>query len=201
MSVFIEERLLDCVAYGTSGGPTFRTRKVALQSGVIRRNPFRARPLYRYGILYRNLTPEDHDTVIAAFNACYGGVNSFRLKDWSDFSADNELLSALGAGAPQSIQLTKAYTFGVQGISRSIRKPVSGTVVIYANGVPISASIDHTTGVATFTASNGAILRWSGEFDVPVMFEQDELQFSANSRGKLGLFLTADVSLIEDISA
>lgn len=198
---FIEERLLECVTFGTSGGPTFVTRKVPLRSGIIRRNPLRSRPLYRFRIIYRNLLPEDHAEVIAAFNACYGGVHSFRLKDWADFEATDELLPVLGTGAEQSVQLAKNYTFGPQTVVRPIRKPVAGTVVLTDDGTPIAATIDLTTGIATFTASDGGVLRWSGEFDVPVMFEDDELSFSGDDKGKHGLFLTSDVSLMEDISA
>lgn len=197
---FIESRLLDCVAYGTAGGPTWLTRKVSLRSGIIRRNPLRSRPLYRFNIIYRNLEPADHREVIGAFNACFGGVHSFRLKDWSDFEADDELMSVLGTGSPQTVQLSKIYEFGVQNVERPIRKPVTGTVVITDDGTPISATIDYTTGEATFTASVGGILRWSGEFDVPVMFEDDSLQFSFDNRSASGLFLTSDTALMEDIS-
>lgn len=197
---FIETRLLDCVSYGTAGGPTWLTRKVSLRSGIIRRNPLRSRPIYRFQLVYRNLEPADHVEVINAFNACFGGVHSFRLKDWSDYIADDELLSVLGTGSPQTVQLSKIYEFGNQNISRPIRKPVDGSVTMTDDGAPLSVSVDYTTGMATFTASNGGVLRWSGEFDVPVMFEDDQLSFSFDNRSASGLFLTSDVSLMEDIS-
>lgn len=197
---FIEARLLDCVAYGTSGGPTWLTRKVTLRSGIVRRNPLRSRPLYRFNIIYRNLLPRDHMEVINAFNACLGGVYSFRLKDWSDYQAVNELIPVLGTGTEQTVQLAKVYQFGDRNVVRPIRKPVVGTVVITDDGNPIAATVDYTTGMATFTASNGGILRWSGEFDVPVMFEDDELSFTGDEKGAEGLFLTSDVALMEDIS-
>lgn len=176
------------------------TRKVGLRSGIVRRNPLRSRPLYSYTIVYRNLQPTDHQLVIDAFNACYGGVFAFRLKDWSDFEADDEEI-AVGTGSPQTVQLAKLYTFGTQTISRPIRKPVTGTVVVTANSVPIAATIDYTTGEATFTATAGHIVRWSGEFDVPVYFEDDKLIFSFDDKSAQGLFLTSDVTLTEDISA
>lgn len=197
---FIEERLLECVTYGTRGGPTWFTRKVGLKSGVLRRNANRSRPLYRYTVIYRNLQPVDHAEVIDAFNACMGGVHSFRLKDWADFEADDVALPTLATGASQALQLYKPYTFGSETVYRPIRKPVSGTVSLTANNVPISASIDYTTGIATFTASIGSTIRWTGEFDVPVMFEDDELQFTGDDKGVNGLFLTSDVSLVEDIA-
>lgn len=198
---FIEERLLDCVSYGTQGGPTWLTRKVGLKNGIIRRNPMRSRPLYRFNIVYRNLNPSSHAEVIDAFNACFGGAHSFRLKDWADFEASNEQLSALSTGSPQTLQLRKLYTFGGQTVARPIRKPVTGTVTMRRNGVPFSpTSIDYTTGLVTFTQAAGGVITWSGEFDVPVMFEDDELSFSGDDKGVDGLFLTSDVSLMEDIS-
>lgn len=197
---FIESRLLDCVAYGTQGGPTWLTRKVGLRSGVVRRNAMRSRPLYRFTVMYQNLREEDHESVIEAFNACFGGVHSFRLKDWSDYRAVDQEMSALGTGAEQTLQLRKLYTFGTQTVARPIRKPVTGTVTLTADGSPISATIDYTTGMATYTAPMGSVVRWSGQFDVPVMFDDDELSFSYEARGSTGLLLTSDISLSEDIS-
>lgn len=197
---FIDARLLDCVARGTEGGPTWSTRKVGLRSGHIRRNANRVRPLYRYTILYQALNPEYHADVIDAFNACRGGLHSFRLKDWADFEADQVQLPELGTGSPQQVQLRKPYVFGGQTLWRPIRKPVASTVTMTANGAPLAATIDYATGIASFTAAIGAVIEWSGEFDVPVMFEDDALSFQAVSRGRQGLFLTADVSLLEDIS-
>lgn len=197
---FIDARLLDCVAYGTEGGPTWATRKVPLKSGVVRRNATRSRPLYRYAVIYQNLQPEHHAEVIAAFNACMGGVHSFRLKDWADFEADNVQLADVGTGSAQQVQLAKPYTFGGETIWRPIYKPVSGTVTLTADDAPLSATIDYDTGIASFTASIGDVIRWTGQFDVPVMFEDDVMSFSADSRGERGLFLTTDAALIEDIA-
>lgn len=197
---FINSRLLDCVSYGTECGPTWSTRKVTLNSGITRRNPRRSRPLYVATILFRSLHIEDHKAVVAAFNACMGGLHSFRFKDWSDYTATNELLPVLGTGSSQQVQLVKSYNFGTGAIARNIRNPVSGTVTVTANGSPISATVDYSTGIATFTATASAVLRWSGEFDIPMMFRDDELPLQAVTRNNAGLILAADVTLEEDLS-
>lgn len=197
---FVEARLLECVSYGTRGGPTWATRKVGLKSDIIRRNPRRSRPLYRYTVIYRNIQAEHHIEVVNAFNACLGGVFAFRLKDWADFEADDELISVLGTGSEQTIQLAKIYQFGDRNVVRNIRKPVEDTVTMTADGAPLAVDVDYTTGMATFTAGSGDVLRWSGEFDVPVMFEDDSLSFSGDDKGAGGLFLNSDVSLLEDLS-
>lgn len=199
--MFIEERLLECVSYGTAGGPTWYTRRVGLNSGIIRRNPKRSRPTYRFAVIYRNLLPPDHRAVVNAFNACMGGVDSFRLKDWADFEATNEVMDELGDGTEQTQQLYKRYTFGPRTVARPIRKPVDGTVVVTENGSPIAADVDYESGVVSYTAANGSVVRWSGEFDVPVMFSDDELSFSFADKNSDGFFLTADVQLEEDLSA
>lgn len=197
---FIEERLLECVSYGTSGGPSWRTRRIGLNNGVIRRNAMRARPLYRFNILYRNLNPQGHQAIYDAFNACMGGLHSFRLKDWQDFEAENEVI-ALATGGAQTVQLVKNYTFGSESVARPIRKPVTGTVTLAHNGVAFApTSVDYTTGEVTFTTTAGHSVTWSGEFDVPVMFDADELPFSSENKGVDGLFLTGDVPLVEDIA-
>lgn len=197
---FVEQRLLDCVAYGTMGGPTWRTRRVGLANGKTRRNPRRSRPLYRFEIIYQNLLPEHHREVFNAFNACMGGVYGFRIRDWSDYVAEDELLPVLGNGAEQTQQLIRTYAFGGNSIARPIRKPVDGTVVVTANNVPISATVNPTTGMATYTAPNGQAIRWSGEFDVPVIFSDDELMFQFADKSAEGFFLTSDVGLEEDFN-
>lgn len=197
---FINYRLLDCVAYGTECGPTWSTRRVGLNSGITRRNPRRSRPLYVATILFRALREENHQSVIAAFNACMGGVHSFRFKDWSDYEAVDELLPVLGTGAAQQVQLVKTYSFGSGAVERKIRKPVSGSVTMTADGSPLAATIDYATGIASFTASSSDVLRWSGQFDVPMMFRDDALPLQAVSFNNDGLLLTADVTLEEDLS-
>ena len=195
---FIELRLLDRLAIGTQGGPTWSTRQVALASGIVRRNAQRSRPLYRFAILYQNLMPDQHRAVRDAFNACRGGAFGFRLRDPSDFEATAEAF-AIGTGASQTVQLTKSYAWGPESVARPIRKPNAG-VVITANGTPIAATVNTTTGMATFTAPATHIIRWTGTFDVPVRFEADEQIWSFN-RAAQSLVLSADMPLIEDLSA
>lgn len=200
---FIEALLLDRLGLGTQGGPTWSTRTVALKSGIVRRNAERSRPLHRYVVLYQNLTPEQHRGVLDAFNACRGGVFGFRLRDLTDYQAA-DVAFAVGTGAPQTAQLSVSYSFGVggtvQSVVRPIRKPVAGAV-IRANGVALpAATVDTTTGMASFTAPAGQIVTWSGEFDVPVRFEADEF-ISSWDRAAQALVLSADVPLVEDLSA
>ena len=198
--MFIEERLLDKVSYGFTGGPTWATTAYSLTSGKIARNAERSRPLHVYSAAYTLINPADRSVVVDAFNACLGRVYGFRFKDWADYLLIQEPQGTAEAGS-NVIQLQKAYTFGPTGQEittiRPIIKPVDGEMIILLDNVAVSATIDSTTGEAEFTAVGGEIIKAVGQFDVPVMFDDDGLRFSmenweANS---------AQIGLTEDFTA
>ena len=199
MSSFIDERLLDTIGYGTQVIPTNAILRKQLRSGVVRRRALR-RNIREYAIICKLLNPADTSSVVNAFMACQDG-ESFRLRDRTDYRVDNQVL-AVGTGAEQTIQLFKRYDFGTKSVERPIRKPVTGTVVITATTPPTGVTVDYTTGMATFTATASEAVRFSCEFDVPVMFADDQLPMeTVISDGEGGILLAGDVSLIEDITA
>jgi uncharacterized protein (TIGR02217 family) len=126
--------------------------------------------------------------------ACMGRLIGFRFKDWTDYAADQESVGA-STGGTQEMQLRKGYNFGPIVMWRKISKPVS--VQLYADGSPIASATDMTTGLVTFTASDGAEITWSGEFDVPVRFDEDRLDLEPVAPGSGGFLLSTDVSLSE----
>lgn len=196
---FIEQRLLDRLAIGTQGGPTWATRQVALANGIVRRNAARSRPLYRYAVLYQNLLPAQYQDVIDAFNACRGGAFGFRLRDPVDFEAFEEPF-AVGTGSAQTAQLVKSYPWGPESVARPIRKPNAGAVIRANGAVLAGATVNTTTGMATFTAPAGQTVTWTGTFDVPVRFESDQLICSFD-RAAQAVILSADVPLVEVLDA
>lgn len=197
MSGFVEERLLDAVAYGSTFGHAYNTRIRGLGNGVERRNAKWSTPLHRGAVLYKNLNEEDHALVLSTHHACMGALVGFRFKDWSDFTAKAEVIGT-GTGVEQSLQLKKTYAFGTVDTERPITKPVQGTVVVFSDGEAIpGATVDYTTGVVTFTATDGEEITWTGEFDVPVRFESDEIDFAVNTRSAGGLILTGDTGFTE----
>ena len=194
--VFIEERLLDKIAYGSEFGREFNTRVVQLRSGRERRNADWSAPLGRYSLLYQVIEPADHALVVNAHAACFGSLVGFRFKDWSDYTAELEFIGVASAGE-QTMQLKKSYTFGPLSYERIISKPVLGQVTIYADEVEIPATVNTVTGEVTFTASAGQVITWSGEFDVPVRFADDRLDIQPITRRQDGYLLSADVDLVE----
>lgn len=197
--MFIEERLLDCIQYGSDFGSLFNTRITELANGREKRNIEWAHPLGEHRLIISRLRSDaDHQTVIDAFNVCRGRAYGFRMRDYTDYTADKEPIGT-ATGTEQVIQLTKRYTFGGYTYDYPIKKPVAGTVQVFANGVAISGiAVDTTKGLVTLTATSGAALTWSGEFDKPVRFASDELTREPEARSEAGGYLlAADVTLQE----
>ena len=194
---FIETQLLDRVAYGFSGGPTFSTTRVKLFSGIVSRNAERSRPLHVYNAPYDAIHTDDHDIVLAAFNACQGGLHGFRFKDRADFTGTTETLGTALGGADETMQLIKTYTFGSESTERTIKKPVTGTVNLFEDAVPLASAVDTTTGIVTFTSTVGKVISATFEFDVPVMFDSDRMDFNFVNWAAH----STDIDLREDLSA
>lgn len=192
---FVEQRLLDNVAYGFRGGPTFHTLSRKLRNGGRVAEAVRSRPLYRFMAPYQNIEKDHHKLVIAAFNACQGMAHSFRFKDHSDYEAAGEFV-AIATGAPQTVQLKKYYGFGPLVTERAIKKLVAGTLSLSAATPPTGVSFNVNTGQVTFTGTLGQTVTWSGEFDVPVYFGSDEMLWDYNDFDAL----TTDVMLEEDFT-
>lgn len=208
---FIEERLLEHVSYGFAGGPNFRTTKVQLRSGITRRNAERSLPLYKYRAPYNAIRGEHHSAVQSAYLACLGPVHGFRFKDWADYRLNNVVIGTADGTSDQELQIVKPYTFGGITLNRTIKKPVDSTVFNVANGyvsnavalsvtandTPIAFTIDYTTGIITLTGTDTHVIRVTGEFDVPVYFEDDSLDFDfVNWDAHSG-----EIGLVEDLAA
>lgn len=199
--MFIETRLLDKVSYGSSFSHFYDTRIKTLRNGREVRNINWPYPKGRYRALYEHLNESDHSVVIHAHRTCYGSAVGFRFKDWTDYKAELEFIGT-GTGSAQTLQLVKNYQFGSTTVPRPIKKPVAGTVRLYEldnvdNAEEIVFTMDYTTGLVNFTASSGAPVVWTGEFDVPVRFQSDELETDVDGTGHDGFVLTSDVDLIE----
>lgn len=193
---FIEERLLDEMAYGFSGGPTYNTLITSLRSGVQRRKIQRTRPLHRFAGSFDRREDAVVEQLLDAYHATYGAAVGFRFKNWLDYEATAEVIG-VATGALQSLQLIKTYKFGTSANPVPIRKPVQGEVQLFANGTPIASTTNTSTGLVTFSAAAGHVISWTGEFDLPVSFDSDEFVGQIDTYGAS----TINVQLIEDISA
>ena len=189
--MFDEVQFPPAISLGSTGGPERQTQIVIMGSGSEARNARWLNSRRSYDIGYGMHSDDDLWTVIAFFEARNAQLIGFRFKDWSDFKScqPTKTVSFLdqslgtGTGTLLSVQLTKKYQSGPSSWTRTILKPVAGTVQIGVNGVksaPGDFSVDTTTGIVTFltTPSPGAVLTAGFEFDTPVRFDTDKLMIN-----------------------
>ena len=184
---FHEVRFPDDISRGARGGPERRTQVVELASGDEERNASWANSRRRYDAAYGIRRADDLAAVIAFFEARGGRLYGFRWKDWADYKsclpsqtpAATDQSIGTGDGTTTDFLLVKVYASGSQTWTRTITKPVAGTVLIAIDGTEATSgwSVDTTTGLIAFTAApaSGAAITAGFEFDVPVRFETDTL--------------------------
>ena len=210
---FIEVQFPAIVSEGAVGGPGYQTQRVTTQSGRIYRNARWSLPLYKFQAETGIKEWAQYESVLNLFHACRGGLDGFRFKDPRDFKScvDAGTVSALdqnigtGDGTTAAFQLRKGYTAGSQTTYRTVKKPVAGTVRVAVAGtektITTHFTVDTTTGIITFTAGNiptaGQAITAGYEFDIPMMFESDDLPV-VYEEADLGAL---NIPLIEDRNA
>lgn len=197
--MFIDVELDICPAFGWQGGPSFNTRVVTTQSWVERRNGNNIECRHSYSLPLQNILDSDYLTLLKqVFMACRGQLHSFKVKDYSDHESDNEVFGE-GDGSTKVFQLSKTSSFGPASYIRTITKPLAG-IVVRVNNVVTAVTLDTLTGLVTFAAApaNGAVLRWTGEFRVPVRFNSDVLNTTIDNKTRDNDYvMNGSVDLIE----
>lgn len=185
---FDEVRLPTGVERGAAGGPGFLTNIVPLNSGKEQRNSLWSVDRGRWDIGYGIQTREDALAVRNFFMARLGRARGFRFKDWANYTTLNSATgvhtkqptSEGGDGSETVFQMRYRYQdTGGFFYEKTIWKPVAGTIKVYINNVELTSgwSVDTTTGLITFTSAPflGSAVTWTGEFDLPVRFDVDQL--------------------------
>lgn len=128
----------------------------------------------------------DFAAILAMYRAHFGKLYPWRFKDWSDYTATDELFGN-GDGATTQFPLVKTYdpsqillnTPGTYFYVRAITL-LATAPIIKINDVTQTVTTDYTVsdgGIVTFASApaGSTNLTWTGEFDVPVRFDTDEL--------------------------
>lgn len=185
MTTFLESpRFPDNIAFGATVGPTYLTVVTPVYSGRDGRIPAWSQSRVRFDVGRRAMNAADTSALDAFFRTVKGRAYGFRIKDWTDYvvtTAQGVLLPFLMPPQATAVyQLAKFYVSGALSETRLIQKPVPGTVAVYKNGTPIATglTLDTTTGLVTIspTPLDTDVLSWSGQFDVPVRFDADEMK-------------------------
>lgn len=176
------------IAYGSAGGPGFRTTIFEGHSAEEQRGVNWDRAKARYTISYDMRDTDDMATVRRFFFALRGRAVGFRFKDFADYRLTQEVIGT-GNSVNLVFKLTATYTVGSETYVRRIFKPVPTSIdpdapfIVRVNGSVVSGgnySVDYTTGIITFIGGqapgNGLAVDVTCHFDVPVRFDVDLLQ-------------------------
>lgn len=191
-------RFPDKIMEGAMASVVWSTGITTYGNGTEFRNSHWLYPLKRFDI--PNVDDKDIIRVIQDwFMNTKGPFTGFRVKDHTDYKSTASMDAAItdtdqnigtGDGTTTDFQITKTYTVGANTIARKITKLVSGTLVVAVDGAPQSDSsspvdytVDEDTGIITFTVAPGSTTSPYGtpaitcgyEYDVPVRFENDQL--------------------------
>ena len=177
----------------TKVAPEFSTSVIVTASGYERRNSLWSNALLRFDIGPGVRSEDDIGTLIAFFRARRGAARGFLLTDPTDFSSRGmtgvptatDQIIGTGDGTTAQFALVKAY--GATGSSgdalqsRPITRPQADSVVVAVNGSPLTSGWSLAPGgIVSFALApvNGATITAGFRFDVPVRFEQDQLQIN-----------------------
>jgi uncharacterized protein (TIGR02217 family) len=181
MPAFHEVQFPPDISYGAVGGPGWSTSVVTTVSGHERRNANWSQARGRWNVAHGLKRRQQVAELIAFFRARRGRAYGFRFKDWTDFHALAQTLG-VGDGTTKSFQLVKRYASGGEVVTRTITRPVAGTVKVYRDGVLAASgwSVDVTTGMVTFTTApaSGVIVTADFDFDVPARFDTDQMEIT-----------------------
>lgn len=191
---FHEVRLPARLAFGSTGGVERRTEIVTLASGYERRSTpwVMGRRRYLIGAGLRSLA--DMEALTAFFEARRGRLTGFRFRDFADWrsapsgqaAAPLDQALGIGDGGRTVFQLVKRYGDGEAAVTRPIRKPVEGSVIVAVDGVPLTGgnfAVELTTGEVTLAMAPdvGAAVTAGFEFDTPVRFDTDRIEVTLDS--------------------
>jgi len=188
---FIETpRFPSAISFGSSGGPLFDTSVIILSSGFEQRNANWSEPLRQWDVSQGIKTEADMNTLLLFFVAMQGRTHGFRFKDFTDFKSvspqatvgGSDQTLGTGDGAKTVYQVIKNYITGSLTQVKTIKKLVTGTVIVTLDDVVQGAgfTIDHNLGTITFSVApaGGVVVKAGYEYDVPVRFDIDRLEIS-----------------------
>jgi uncharacterized protein (TIGR02217 family) len=191
---FHDVRFPTAISFNAQGGPERRTDVVVLGSGFEERNSRWADSRRKWNAGYGVKSLDDLYAVIAFFEERRGRLHAFRWRDPLDWKSCSpgatptalDQVLGTGTGALAAFQLKKTYGSAFAPWTRTIAKPVAGTVRVAVAGIEKAPGTDFTVdaaaGTVTFLAgqlpADGASVTAGFEFDVPVRFDSDALEIT-----------------------
>lgn len=178
---FLESRLDPKITRGVTFVEKVPGRTVVrLPSGQLRQNFTAQAPLTTCDLSHGVRSAADYQTLLDAWYIVnFTPYEGLRVKNWRDFRATQQN-TALTLISGSNWQLQRKHTFGGITFLRDITKPcASPAVTVYrtrsGSTSVATATVDTTTGIATITGhAGGDTYTWTGEFDIPMTFTDNE---------------------------
>jgi len=164
---FLEERLPVSIKMGATYADEYAVQITKTSSGSESRRLIHPYPTCYYNIGYVGKTTDLWAAIVGLYHRAYGMYAGFRVRAMDDFSTNANTSAPTALDQTATLvssgiyQLQKLYGAGGTPLSiglpsRTIFKPVSGTVLMGLSGVSIPAAgftVDTTTGKVTFAAN------------------------------------------------
>lgn len=200
--MFSESLLPVDVAPNASMGAQFKTSIIQLRGGGEFRQTNWSQPLRSFSVRYGARIPDDLQSLVSFILEVQGNLVAFRARDWSDYTATDEDV-AVADGVSDFYRLQKAYN----SHNRRILKILSVGFTVSINDVPLTSDefcLDVNNGVIIFrdVPTSGDVIKWSGEFYVPVRFTDDimEVMMFFKDAGRTENIGLKEVRLTEDLN-
>lgn len=212
---FHDVSLPGSIQYGSQFGAGFATVVQQTASGHEDRIARQASPRHRFR-LREMLKDADELAELKTFIlARRGALHSFRLKDWSDYTTNENGTGAVtnldailgtGDGSNQQFQLVKGYDeSGLGELDRVITLPVAGTITVAVAGVGQTLGVDYTVtnpgGVITFAGGSiptfGQVVTAGCEFDVPARFSMSVDEWQQLRSDAYNVWSLTDIECVE----
>ena len=185
------------IALRSTGGPERKTEIVSAGSGREERNARWVHSRRHYDAGYGVKTFADLSAAVAFFEERRGRLYGFRWRDKLDHSSGVaganvtplDQAIGIGDGVTTTFPLIKTYGLVYAPYARTIEKPVDGSVRVAVAASEAAAgsafTCDPTTGIVTFLAGHvpaaGVAITAGFQFDVPVRFDTDYLEFDLSA--------------------
>lgn len=185
---FDEVRLPIEVERGAVGGAGFLTNVTLLNSGREKRNSLWSVDRGRWDIAYGIQTRAEALIVRNFFMARLGRARGFRFRDWANYQTEGaqQPTEESSDGSRTAFQMSYQYIdSGAFFYQKPIYKPVASELTVYEAGLPTTDyTLDDTTGIITMDDPPyiGDEITWTGQFDLPVRFDTDDLQIAVTTK-------------------
>lgn len=194
---FLESRMSARIERGAKVIRTNRgRRKIYTESGKLGQRFGWSSPISEFDISHGILLPDGYEEIDAMWHVIhftpYAGL---RFRNWADYIGVKGKTSLVNISG-NTWQLRRTYTFASITFHRPVYKPNSDVAIFTSGDVACTFTLDTATGIATVTS--GTPSYWTGTFDYPVTFKDNEMASRLDGVTS-NLILVADPIVLEEI--